>query len=60
MNKFNFSESIFDFCSKIKKINSFDKFPDGADFNDSLENIFIEESNIPIGEEDNDFPIIFG
>ena len=45
MDKFNFSEPSFYFGSRIKKVNSFDEFPDGVDFNDSLKSIFLEESN---------------
>ena len=58
MDKFNFPESSIDFVSRIKNINSFDVFPGGVDFNDSLKSIFFEESNISIGEEDNDFSIM--
>jgi hypothetical protein len=58
MDKFNFSEPLYDFASRISKINSFDNFLDGADLNDPLKTIFFEESNISIGEQDNDFSIM--
>ena len=58
MDKFNFPESSIDFVSRIKNINSFDVFSGGVDFNDSLKSIFFEESNISLGEQDNDFSII--
>ena len=58
MNKINFSESLFGFGSMINKINSFDKYPEGVDLNDSLKSIFFEESKISLGEQDNDFSII--
>jgi hypothetical protein len=58
MNTFNLSETLFDFGTRIDRINSFDKFPDGVGLNDSLKSIFFEESNISLGEQDNDFSII--
>jgi hypothetical protein len=58
MNTFNLSETLFDFGTRIDRINSFDKFPDGVGLNDSLKSIFFEESNISLGEQDNDASII--
>ena len=53
-NNFNFSESLFNFCSSIKNMD--DKFLDRNEFNDSFKSINFEESNssnLSIGEQDN-------
>jgi len=73
MNKFNFSEPLFDFDSSIRKINYFgeDEYPkynilesqkklffEGIELNDSFKNNFFEENNLSLGEQDNENSII--
>ena len=73
INKFNFSEPLFDFGSSIKKTNYFaeDEYPkynilesqnklffDGIEFNDSLKNNLFEENNLSVGEKYDENSII--
>lgn len=57
INKFNFSDSLFDIDSNLRKTNDFDNYVDEI-VNDSFKSNFIEDNNLSIVEQDNELSII--